>query len=153
MKKNIESTIEELVQPIVDARNIEIVDIEYVKEAGQFYLRIYLEKEGGISLDDCADVSRELNPILDEKDPIKDNYFLEVCSPGLDRPLKKDKDFERYKGRDVEIKLYKPMNGSKQFEGELVGLTEDNNIKVIIDGEEVDFTRKEVALIRLAIKF
>ena len=153
MKKNIESTIEELVQPIVDAKNIEIVDIEYVKEAGQFYLRIYLEKEGGITLDDCAEVSRELNPILDEKDPIKDNYFLEVCSPGLDRPLKKDKDFERYKGRDVEIKLYKPMNGSKQFEGELVGLTEDNNIKVIIDGEEVDFTRKEVALIRLAIKF
>ncbi len=148
-----ESTIEELVQPIVDARNIEIVDIEYVKEAGQFYLRIYLEKEGGITLDDCAEVSRELNPILDEKDPIKDNYFLEVSSPGLDRPLKKDKDFERYKGRDVEIKLYKPMNGSKQFEGELVGLTEDNNIKVIIDGEEVDFTRKEVALIRLAIKF
>ena len=79
MKKNIESTIEELVQPIVDARNIEIVDIEYVKEAGQFYLRIYLEKEGGITLDDCAEVSRELNPILDEKDPIKDNYFLEVC--------------------------------------------------------------------------
>ena len=153
MKKNIESTIEALVQPIVDAKNIEIVDIEYVKEAGQFYLRIYLEKEGGITLDDCAEVSRELNPILDEKDPIKDNYFLEVCSPGLDRPLKKDKDFERYKGRDVEIKLYKPMNGSKQFEGELVGLTEDNNIKVIIDGEEVDFTRKEVALIRLAIKF
>ena len=130
MKKNIESTIEALVQPIVDAKNIEIVDIEYVKEAGQFYLRIYLEKEGGISLDDCADVSRELNPILDEKDPIKDNYFLEVCSPGLDRPLKKDKDFERYAGRDVEVKLYKPLNGTKQLEGELVGLTEDKKIKV-----------------------
>ena len=153
MRKSIEATIEEIVQPIVDAKNFEIVDIEYVKEAGEYYLRIYLEKEGGITLDDCAEVSRELNPILDEKDPIKDNYFLEVSSPGLDRPLKKDKDFERYKGRDVEIKLYKPMNGSKQFEGELVGLTEDNNIKVIIDGEEVDFTRKEVALIRLAIKF
>ena len=111
------------------------------------------DKEGGISLSDCEVVSRELSEILDKKDPIKDNYFLEVSSPGLDRPLKKDKDFERYKGRDVEIKLYKPMNGSKQFEGELVGLTEDNNIKVIIDGEEVDFTRKEVALIRLAIKF
>ena len=129
MKKNIESTIEALVQPIVDAKNIEIVDIEYVKEAGQFYLRIYLEKEGGISLDDCADVSRELNPILDEKDPIKDNYFLEVCSPGLDRPLKKEKDFVKYQGRDVEIKLYKPINGSKMHEGELVGLTEDKNIK------------------------
>ena len=131
MKKNIESTIEELVQPIVDARNIEIVDIEYVKEAGQFYLRIYLEKEGGITLDDCAEVSRELNPILDEKDPIKDNYFLEVCSPGLDRPLKKEKDFIRYAGYDVEIKLYKPLNGTKQLEGELIGLTEDKKIKVV----------------------
>ena len=148
MRKSIEATIEEIVQPIVDAKNFEIVDIEYVKEAGEYYLRVYLDKEGGISLSDCEVVSRELSEILDKKDPIKDNYFLEVSSPGLDRPLKKDKDFERYKGRDVEIKLYKPMNGSKQFEGELVGLTEDNNIKVI-----VDFTRKEVALIRLAIKF
>ena len=145
MRKSIEATIEEIVQPIVDAKNFEIVDIEYVKEAGEYYLRVYLDKEGGISLSDCEVVSRELSEILDKKDPIKDNYFLEVSSPGLDRPLKK--------GRDVEIKLYKPMNGSKQFEGELVGLTEDNNIKVIIDGEEVDFTRKEVALIRLAIKF
>ena len=153
MRKSIEATIEEIVQPIVDAKNFEIVDIEYVKEAGEYYLRVYLDKEGGISLSDCEVVSRELSEILDKKDPIKDNYFLEVSSPGLDRPLKKDKDFERYKGRDVEIKLYKPMNVSKQFEGELVGLTEDNNIKVIIDGEEVDFTRKEVALIRLAIKF
>ena len=153
MKKNIESTIEALVQPIVDAKNIEIVDIEYVKEAGQFYLRIYLEKEGGITLDDCAEVSRELNPILDEKDPIKDNYFLEVCSPGLDRPLKKEKDFVKYQGRDVEIKLYKPINGSKMHEGELVGLTEDKNIKVIIDNDEVEFNKKDVALIRLAIIF
>ena len=132
MRKSIEATIEEIVQPIVDAKNFEIVDIEYVKEAGEYYLRVYLDKEGGISLSDCEVVSRELSEILDKKDPIKDNYFLEVSSPGLDRPLKKDKDFERYKGRDVEIKLYKPMNGSKQFEGELVGLTEDNNIKVII---------------------
>ena len=153
MKKNIESTIEELVQPIVDARNIEIVDIEYVKEAGQFYLRIYLEKEGGITLDDCAEVSRELNPILDEKDPIKDNYFLEVCSSGLDRPLKKEKDFIRYAGYDVEIKLYKPLNGTKQLEGELIGLTEDKKIKVVIDNNEVEFDKKDIALIKLAVKF
>lgn len=153
MKKNIATEIEQMVLPITDAHNLELVDVEYVKEGGEFFLRIYIDKEGGVSLNECEVVTRTLNPILDEKDPIKDNYFLEVSSPGLDRPLKKDKDFERYKGRDVEIKLYKPMNGSKQFEGELVGLTEDNNIKVIIDGEEVDFTRKEVALIRLAIKF
>ena len=138
MRKSIEATIEEIVQPIVDEKNFEIVDIEYVKEAGEYYLRVYLDKEGGISLSDCEVVSRELSEILDKKDPIKENYFLEVSSPGLDRPLKKDKDFVRYAGRDVEIKLYKPWNGSKQFEGELVGLTEDNNIRVIIDGNEVD---------------
>lgn len=153
MKKSIEATIEEIVLPIVDSKGFEIVDIEYVKEAGEYYLRVFLDKEGGISLNDCETVSRELSEILDVKDPIKDNYFLEVSSPGLDRPLKKDKDFVRYQGRDVEIKLYKPLNGSKQFEGELVGLTEDKNIKVIIDENEVEFNKKEVALVRLAIKF
>ena len=151
MRKSIEATIEEIVQPIVDAKNFEIVDIEYVKEAGEYYLRVYLDKEGGISLSDCEVVSRELSEILDKKDPIKDNYFLEVSSPGLDRPLKKEKDFVKYQGRDVEIKLYKPINGSKMHEGELVGLTEDKNIKVIIDNEEVEFNKKDVALIRLAI--
>lgn len=153
MKKSIEATIEEMVVKITDPRGFEIVDVEYVKEAGEYYLRIFLDKEGGISLNDCEAVSRELSEVLDVKDPIKDNYLLEVSSPGLDRPLKKDKDFVRYQGRDVEIKLYKPMNGSKQFEGELVGLTEENNIKVIIDGNEVEFSKKEVALVRLAIKF
>lgn len=153
MKKSIEAAIEELVSPIVDDKGFEIVDIEYVKEAGEYYLRVFLDKEGGISLNDCEAVSRELSEILGVKDPIKDNYFLEVSSPGLDRPLKKDKDFVRYQGRDVEIKLYKPLNGSKQFEGELVGLNEDKNIVVIIDDNEVEFNKKDVALVRLAIKF
>lgn len=153
MKKNIANEIEQLVLPITDANNLELVDVEYVKEGGEFFLRIYIDKEDGVSLNECELVTRELNPILDEKDPIKDNYYLEVSSPGLDRPLKKDKDFVRYQGRDVEIKLYKPMNGSKIHEGELVGLTEDKNIKVIIDNKEVEFDKKDVALIRLAIKF
>lgn len=153
MKKSIETTIEELVQPIIDTNNFELVDVEYVKEAGEYFLRIFVDKEGGISLNECEVVSRALSEILDVKDPIKDNYYLEVSSPGLDRPLKKDKDFVRYQGRDVEIKLYKPLNGSKQFEAELVGLTEDKNIKVIIDNKEVEFNKKDVALIRLAIKF
>lgn len=152
MKKSIESIVEEIVLEITNPRNFEVVDVEYVKEAGEYYLRVYIDKEGGISLNDCEEVSRALSEILDVKDPIKENYFLEVSSPGLDRPLKKDKDFVRYSGRDVEIKLYKPLNGSKQFEGELVGL-EDNNIKVIIDDNEVLFNKKEVALVRLAIKF
>lgn len=153
MKKSIETTIEELVMPIIDTNGFELVDVEYVKEAGEYYLRIYIDKEGGISLNECEVVSRALSEILDVKDPIKDNYFLEVSSPGLDRPLKKDKDFVKYQGRDVEIKLYKPINGTKQLEAELVGLTEDKNIKVIIDNEEVEFNKKDVALIRLAIKF
>ena len=153
MRKSIEATIEEIVQPIVDAKNFEIVDIEYVKEAGEYYLRVYLDKEGGISLSDCEVVSRELSEILDKKDPIKDNYFLEVSSPGLDRPLKKEKDFIRYAGYDVEIKLYKPLNGTKQLEGELIGLTEDKKIKVVLDNNEVEFDKKDIALIKLAVKF
>ncbi len=153
MKKNLEATIEEIVTKITDEHGFEMVDVEYVKEAGEYYLRVYIDKEEGISLNECELVSRELSPILDEKDPIKENYFLEVSSPGLDRALKKDRDFVRYKGRDVDLKLYKPLNGCKQFEGELVGLTEDNNIKILVNGKEMEFNRKDVAIVRLAIKF
>ncbi|VHR29778.1 ribosome maturation factor RimP [Clostridioides difficile] len=153
MKKNLEATIEEIVTKITDEHGFEMVDVEYVKEAGEYYLRVYIDKEEGISLNECELVSRELSPILDEKDPIKENYFLEVSSPGLDRALKKDRDFVRYQGRDVDLKLYKPLNGCKQFEGELVGLTEDNNIKIIATGKEMEFNRKDVAIVRLAIKF
>ena len=151
MKKNLEATIEEIVTKITDEHGFEMVDVEYVKEAGEYYLRVYIDKEEGISLNECELVSRELSPILDEKDPIKENYFLEVSSPGLDRALKKDRDFVRYQGRDVDLKLYKPLNGCKQ--GELVGLTEDNNIKIIANGKEMEFNRKDVAIVRLAIKF
>lgn len=153
MKKNIATEIEQIVLPITEANGLELVDVEYVKEGGEFFLRVYIDKEDGVSLNECELVTRALNPILDEKDPIKDNYYLEVSSPGLDRPLKKDKDFVKYQGRDVEIKLYKSIDGSKLHEGELVGLTEEKNIKVIIDNKEVEFNKKDVALIRLAIKF
>lgn len=153
MKKNIATEIEQIVLPITEANDLELVDVEYVKEGGEFFLRVYIDKEGGVSLNECELVTRALNPILDEKDPIKDNYYLEVSSPGLDRPLKKDKDFVKYQGRDVEIKLYKSIDGSKLHEGELAGLTEEKNIKVIIDNKEVEFNKKDVALIRLAIKF
>lgn len=153
MKKSTEAMIEELVLPITNENNIEIVDVEYVKEAGEYYLRIFIDKDGGVSLNDCEVVSRAINPILDEKDPIKENYFLEVSSPGLDRPLKKEKDFVRYAGRDVEVKLYKPINGLKHFEAELVELAENKVVKLIVDGEEMEFDKKDIALIRLAVKF
>lgn len=153
MKKSTEAMIEELVLPITNENNIEIVDVEYVKEAGEYYLRIFIDKDGGVSLNDCEVVTRAINPILDEKDPIKENYFLEVSSPGLDRPLKKEKDFVRYAGRDVEVKLYKPINGLKHFEAELVELDENKVVKLIVDGEEMEFDKKDIALIRLAVKF
>lgn len=142
-----------MVTAITDEKGYETVDVEYVKEAGQFYLRVVVDKEGGISLNECEEVSRELSPKLDENDFIKENYYLEVSSPGIDRALKRDKEFVKYKGRDVEIKLYKAIDGVKQFEGELVGLDEENNIVVIINNEEMKFNRKDVAIIRLAIKF
>ena len=153
MKKNLEALVESIVIEVTDSHGFELVDVEYVKESGEYYLRIYIDKPEGISLAECETISRELNPILDEKDPIQENYFLEVSSPGLDRPLKKEKDFIRYKGRDVELKLYKPLNGSKQFEGTLLELTPENIIKLEINGSTVEFDKKDVAIIRLAIKF
>ena len=153
MKKSTEALIEELVLPITDEHNIELVDVEYVKEAGEYYLRIFIDKDGGVSLNDCEVITRAINPILDEKDPIKENYFLEVSSPGLDRPLKKEKDFIRYAGRDVEVKLYKNINGLKHFEAELVELVDNKVVKLIVDGEKMEFNKKDIALIRLAIKF
>ena len=152
-KSEIVARVEEMVTAITDEKGFETVDVEYVKEAGQFYLRVYIDKEGGISLNECEEVSRELSPKLDENDFIEENYYLEVSSPGIDRALKRDKEFVKYKGRDVEIKLYKAIDGVKQFEGELVGLDEENNIVVIINNEEEKFNRKDVAIIRLAIKF
>ncbi len=152
MKKSIEKTIEEIVLPIVEKNNFELIDVEYVKEAGQYYLRVYIDKEGGIGLNDCKIVSQELSELLDTVDPIKENYFLEVSSPGIDRPLKKDSDFDRYKGRDVELKLYKALDGQKQFEGELVGLFEDI-IKIKTDKDDIlEFNKKEVSIIRLSVK-
>jgi ribosome maturation factor RimP len=153
MKKNLEAIVESIVIEVTDSHGFELVDVEYVKESGEYYLRIYIDKPEGISLAECETISRELSPILDEKDPIQENYFLEVSSPGLDRPLKKEKDFIRYKGRDVELKLYKPLNGSKQFEGTLLELTPENIIKLEINGSTVEFDKKDVAIIRLAIKF
>ena len=152
-KSEIVDRVEKMVTAITDEKGYETVDVEYVKEAGQFYLRVVVDKEGGISLNECEEVSRELSPKLDENDFIEENYYLEVSSPGIDRALQRDKEFVKYKGRYVEIKLYKAIDGVKQFEGELVGLDEENNIVVIINNEEVKFNRKDVAIIRLAIKF
>ena len=151
-RHQIETITEELLDPILAEKKFELVDIEYVKEAGNYYLRVYIDKEGGITIDDCEIVSRELGSLLDEKDPIKDPYILEVSSPGLDRPLKKEKDFKRSLGKTVELKLYQAINGTKEFEGILEDYNKDQ-ITVQVDGENMTFQRNDIAIIRLAVIF
>ena len=151
-RERIEKFTEDLLLPIVEAEQVELIDIEYVKELGHFYLRAYIDKEGGVTVNDCAKVSRALAEKMEDVDPIQDAYILEVSSPGLDRPLKKDKDFERNIGKDVEFKLYKAINGHKEFVGTLVSYTTDT-MTVTIDGNEEIFERKAIALNRLYIEF
>jgi len=152
VKKKIEDIVAEIAGPIAERHSFELVDVEFIKEGANWYLRIYIDKPGGITIDDCQIVSEEISDILDQKDPIEQSYFLEVSSPGLDRPLKKDSDFERFKGELVEVKVYKPIDGRKVFEGELVGLVDDK-IVIEIDNRNVEFQKDQVAVVRRVIKF
>ena len=139
--------------PLIEKKNFELVDIEYVKEGDRFYLRVYIDKEGGITIDDCEIISRALEEKLDAQNFIEDSYILEISSPGLGRPLKKEKDFERSIGKEVEIKLYKAINRQKDFEGVLKSYTEEQLTIEIDDKEEMVFERKDIALIRLSFDF
>ncbi len=150
-KGKIETIAEELAAPIAEQLKFEIVDIEYKKEGANWILRYYIDKPGGISLDDCQIFSEKVSQALDEADPIKQQYYLEVSSPGLDRPLKKPSDFERFKGRNVEIRLYRAINNKKKYIGELIGL-QDNNIIIKIDDEILKFDREDVSIVRLVIE-
>jgi len=152
-RKKIEELVAGLAQPIVAKHSFELVDVEFIKEGTNWYLRVYIDKPEGITIDDCQAVSEELSDELDRVDPIKQSYFLEVSSPGLDRPLKKESDFVRFKGDMVEVKLFQPFNGKKKFEGELIGLV-DNKIVISQDGtERLEFDRDKVSLVRKVIKF
>lgn len=155
MKKNTAQRVEEICQPIADELGFELVDVEFVKEAGMHYLRIILDDDNGIGLDECEKFSRELSPILDEKNFIEENYFLEVCSPGIDRVLKRDKEFTKYAGKQVDVKLYKNDDElkTKQFEATLSGLDEEGNVVLIVNNNEKKLSRKEIAQIRLAVVF
>lgn len=151
-KKKVEEIAAEMVQPIVDALTFELVDVEYLKEGANWYLRVFIDKPGGIAIDDCQTVSEQLSDKLDETDPIKQSYILEVSSPG-ERPLKKERDFERFKGERVEVKLYQPLNGKKIFEGELLGLTGDI-FEIKTDEDAVmSFDRKDAAMVRRIVRF
>lgn len=155
-KKQIEAACEELVLPIIEERGLELVDVEYVKEGANYYLRVYADKEGGITIDDCVDVSRALNPELDKYEKeFKDPYILEVSSPGLLRPLRKDKDFERNLGKMLEIKLFKPFDNSrtKEFEAELKEFDNGTITVILEDDTEAVIDRSNLALVRLAFEF
>ncbi len=150
---NTESKVEALVSGMIEEMGYELVDVEFVKEGQNWYLRFYLDKEGGINIDDCEKASKAIEKLLDEKDPIEQAYILEVSSPGLDRQLKKEKDFVKYAGSLVDVKLYKAVDGSKEFQGTLKGL--EGNIVTIEDenGNELSFDRKDTAVIKLAVIF
>lgn len=152
-REEYEKMTEELVLPMIEENKFELVDVEYVKEGSNWYLRIYIDKPGGINIDDCELISRALSDKLDEKDFIQDAYILEVSSPGLGRPLKKDKDFNRSIGERVEIKLFKAVDKQKEFEGVLKSF--DKTTVTIETDEETDmvFERSNIALIRLALDF
>ncbi|ADD02455.1 protein of unknown function DUF150 [Thermoanaerobacter mathranii subsp. mathranii str. A3] len=148
----IEQIAKDLVTPILEKNNFELVDVEYKKEGNNWYLRVYIDKEGGITLDDCQLVSEYLSDRLDEVDPIEHSYILEVSSPGLDRPLKKPRDFERNIGKEIEISLYSPIDKRKKFEGELIEFTGDKII-ILYNGERKEFDMKNVSLVKPVIKF
>ena len=152
-REQYETKTEELLMSIMQEHNYELVDVEYVKEAGTFYLRIYIDKEGGISIDDCEIVSRALGDILDKEDFIEDSYILEVSSPGLGRPLKKEKDFKRSLGSEVEIRLFKPLNKTKEYVGILTSFDQDTVTIELEDNSEITINRQHIALIRLAFDF
>ncbi len=152
-KADIEQRAEQLIMPIIDENSFELVDMEYVKEGADWYLRAYIDKEGGINIDDCENVSRAFEAKLDEADLIPDAYILEVSSPGLTRPLKKERDFERNLGKPVEIHLYKPVDKQKQFIGDLKSYDADNVTIFTDDGTEKTFERKSISIIRQYFEF
>ena len=142
--------VTELARPVVEEEGCSLWDVEYVREAGCWYLRIYIDKEGGVGIDDCERISRRLDPILDEADPIPDSYVFEVGSAGAERELKRPGDFEQFMGHEVEVKTYKPINGSKAFVGELAGYA-DGAVTVRVGADNMTFEKNQIALVRLHV--
>ena len=142
----------ELARPVVEGCGCTLWDVEYVKEAGSWYLRLYIDKEGGVSIEDCEAVSRGVDPLLDEADPIQDAYTFEVSSAGADRALKKPEHFAAFMGAEVDLKLYKAVDGRKVCTGILTGY-EDGDVTLSMEDGEVTFPKKEVAFVRLHVRF
>ena len=152
-RETYESRTEAFLLPLVAEHQFELVDVEYVKEGSSWYLRAYIDKEGGIAIDDCETISRALSDWLDREDFISDSYILEVSPPGLGRPLKKEKDFVRSMGKQVEVKLYRAREKQKDFTGTLAEYDKDTVTIELEDESRMVFGRQEIALIRLALDF
>lgn len=147
-----EAKTEKLILPILERLQFELVDVEYVKEGSIYYLRAYIDKEGGITVNDCEVVAREMNDLLDKEDFIPESYTFEVSSPGLGRPLKKEKDYVRNMGKEVEIRTYRAINRNKEFYGLLTAYDHDS-VTIDADGKEMRFEKSDIALIRQAVHF
>ena len=139
-------------QPIVEAHGCKLWDVEYVREGSERFLRLYIDKDGGVCIDDCEAIARAVDPILDEKDPIAESYHFEVCSAGLERPLKRPSDFAQFMNSPVLVKLYRPRNGLKEIPGILRGY-EDGQVTIEAGKETITFQKSEVALVRLRVEF
>ena len=150
--KTYESRTEDLLTPIVEKFGVSIYDVEYVKEGSDWYLRAYIDKAGGVDINDCENVSRALSDALDKEDFIAEAYILEVSSPGLGRTLKKDKHFEKSLGEEVEVKTYKPIDNCKEFAG-ILKAYDDKTITIETDNTEICFAKSDIALVRLALDF
>ena len=144
--------VESFAKPIVEQHGCSLWDVEYVREGSERFLRLYIEKEGGVDITDCEAISRAVDPVLDEKDPIAESYHFEVCSAGLERALKRPGDFERFMDSPVMVKLYRPHNGLKEFPGILRGY-EDGRVTVEAGKETITFEKSQVALVRLRVEF
>jgi len=144
--------VESFAKPIVEACGCSLWDVEYVREGSERYLRLYIDKDGGVDIDDCERIHRAVDPILDEKDPIAESYHFEVCSAGLERALKRPADFARFMGSAILVKLYRPRNGLKEIPGVLRGYAE-GKVTVEAGKETITFEKSEVALVRLRVEF
>ena len=143
--------VAKLAEPVVKQFGCELWDVEYVREGDQRFLRLYLDKDGGVDITDCENISRAVDPLLDEADPIAESYHFEVCSAGLERALKRPGDFEQFMGAAVLVKLYRPRNGTKELKGTLTGY-ENGNVTIDQAGTSVTLEKQEVALVRLYVE-
>ena len=151
-KRKVEDVVFDIAKPVTDRLSFELVEVEFKKEGNDWYLRLYIDKEGGITIDDCQAVSEEVSELLDQADPIDQSYIFEVSSPGIDRPLKTERDFVKNMEKEVEVKLFAPLNGKKSLEGRLVGYSDDN-IELDIKGTRQIIDRKAISIIKPVIKF